>query len=399
MDIDVAIVGAGPAGLSLANALSAHGLHSRIVDQQSLDDLRDPPFDGREIALTPRSQRIMQALGQWEHLEPADVSPLRSARVCDGDSVHALHITPRDAGNPRLGCLVPNHRIRQAAFRAIEDDPRVTLRADVMATAIEREKDRATLHLSDGSRVTARLIVAADSRFSPMRRAAGIGASMRDFGKSMMVCRMALHKPHAGEALEWFGHGQTLALLPLGDGLASAVLTLSPHAMKRLMDMDVATFNAEVSRRFDHRFGNMTQVSTRHVYPLVGVYAHRFAAQRLVLVGDAAVGMHPVTAHGFNLGLRGVETLATLLGDEAARGRDIGAPRVLERYEQRHRRATAPLYAATMAVVSLFTDDRPMARGIRPRLLAASHALAPFRHAIGRMLASGEPAQTLPLHS
>lgn len=399
MDVDVAIVGAGPAGLSLARALSGVGLRVRLIDQQALETLRDPPFDGREIALTPRSRRIMQSLGQWEHVAPANVSPLRRARVCDGDSAHALRITPQRVGETQLGWLVPNHAIRRAAFRAVENDASIVLSTGVMATSVEHGDDHATLHLSDGSRWTARLVVAADSRFSPLRRAAGISASLRDFGKSMMVCRMSLERPHDGEALEWFGHGQTRALLPLGEGQASVVLTLAPQDMKRVMEMDVASFNAESTQRFGHRFGAMTQISTRHVYPLVGVYAHRFVTQRFALVGDAAVGMHPLTAHGFNLGLRGVETLADLIRGATVRGQDIADASLLRRYEQAHRLATAPLYAATLAVVMLFTDDRPAARRIRPHLLAASHALSPFRRVMGRMLAADGGPSTSATHS
>lgn len=388
MKVDIAIVGAGPAGLSLAKALSNTGLDILLVDQQSRDTLSDPPFDGREIALTPRSVRIMQSLGQWQHIGASEIAPLHSARVLDGFGARGLHITPAQRGDTELGCLVPNHAIRRAAYAAIEDAPRVTLLPGVLASGLTLEAQGATLQLSDDTRVHAQLVVAADSRFSPMRRAAGIAADMHDVGKTMMVCRMALERAHDDEALEWFGHGQTLALLPLRQRQASVVLTLPPQAMKQVMELDKAAFNAELERRFDHRFGAMQQVSTRHAYPLVSVYARRFVAQRFALAGDAAVGMHPVTAHGFNLGLRGVETLAKLLGEAAGRQADIASATLLQRYERTHRLATAPLYAATMAIVKLFTDDRALARKARAGLLAASQALPPFRQALARMLAA-----------
>jgi 2-polyprenyl-6-methoxyphenol hydroxylase-like FAD-dependent oxidoreductase len=99
-----------------------------------------------------------------------------------------------------------------------------------------------------------------------------------------------------------------------------------------------AQFERDIEARFEHRLGAMRLSSTRHAYPLVASYARRFVAARCALIGDAAVGMHPVTAHGFNLGLRSQETLLKELQRASAQGIDIGAPQVLRRYEAAHRR-------------------------------------------------------------
>ncbi|QNJ99894.1 5-demethoxyubiquinol-8 5-hydroxylase UbiM [Dyella telluris] len=388
MNVDIAIVGAGPAGLCLARSLADTGLSILVIEQQSLDVLREPPFDGREIALTPRSVRILRDLGIWQRLGPADASPLRSARVLNGHLRQGLHVVPTGRHDATLGFLVPNDRIRRAAFASIEHEPRVTLACNTSVEGVTLHGTSAHLRLSHGDEVAARLVITADSRFSRVRRDAGIAADMHDFGKTMLVCRMALEKPHGDEALEWFGHAQTLAALPLRNGEASMVVTLPPRDMQRLMDMDDEAFNTEMRHRFDHYFGEMRITSTRHTYPLVGVYARRFVGPRFALLGDAAVGMHPVTAHGFNFGLRGVETLATLIGRAVSSGRDMASPELLRRYQRMHRRATWPLYAATMAIVSLYTDDRPLLRRARSALLQASQALPPVRHAIARALAA-----------
>ncbi|WP_426270006.1 5-demethoxyubiquinol-8 5-hydroxylase UbiM [Dyella kyungheensis] len=388
MNVDIAVVGAGPAGLCLARSLARTGLSVLVIEQQSLDALREPPFDGREIALTMRSARILQELGLWQRLEPASISPLRSARVLNGRSPHGLHVTPSAAADSQLGFLVPNHCIRRAAYASIEHEPNISLAYGVSVESIASNDAAARLRLSDGAEVGARLVVAADSRYSRLRRDAGIAADMHDFGKTMLVCRMALERPHHEEALEWFGHAQTLAALPLNGGEASVVLTLTPREMQRVMEMSEADFEMGMRRRFDGRFGAMLLTSTRHAYPLVGVYARRFVAHRLALIGDAAVGMHPVTAHGFNLGLQGVQTLGSLLASAAAGGHDIASPELLRRYQRMHRRATWPLYAATMAVVTLYTDDRDIPRLARSALLRASQTLPPVRQGIAHLLAS-----------
>lgn len=389
MNVDVVIVGAGPAGLCFARSLADSGLSIVIVERQPVDMLREPAFDGREIALTQRSVRILRELGIWGRLGPMDISPLRSARVLNGHGLRGLNVTPTNTGSEELGFLVPNDRIRRAAYASIEHDPRITLIGDTAVHTISLDRDASRLHLSNGSTLNARLIVAADSRFSQLRRDAGIPADMHDFGKTMLVCRMALEQPHQQQALEWFDHGQTLALLPLHNNEASIVLTLPGQAMKGVMALDDEQFNHEMHRRFDGRFGHMRLTSTRHAYPLVAVYARRFTAPHFALIGDAAIGMHPVTAHGFNLGLQSVEALSKAVRQACGDGQDIASAHVLMRYQRAHRIATMPLYLATLAIVKLYTDDRPPARVVRTALLRASQALPPFRLSLAHLLASG----------
>ena len=151
MQVDIAIVGAGPAGLCFARTLARTGLSILLIEQQSLDSLREPPFDGREIALTQASVRILQALDIWQRLGPADVSPLRSARVLNGQSLHGLRVSPNSQTEDALGYLVPNHRIRRAAYASIEHEPNITLVCDTSVDAVTLGDDAARLRLSSGA--------------------------------------------------------------------------------------------------------------------------------------------------------------------------------------------------------------------------------------------------------
>lgn len=389
---DVAIIGAGPAGLCFARALAATGLRITLLERQSEATLADPPFDGREIALTHRSVRLLRQLQVWPRIPEDDITPLRDARIMNGRSSRALRVDHRDAGRDALGYLVPNHLIRKAAFAAVRASATVTLRSDVQVVDVDADAQRARVTLADGGTLEARLLVAADSRFSQARRAMGIATRMHDFGKSMLVCRMAHEVDHEQAAWEWFDHGQTLAMLPLRGRHCSVVLTLPGHEMRAIEAMDDAEFGREMTRRLRGRLGTMTPVGTRHVYPLVGVYPERFVATRFALVGDAAVGMHPVTAHGFNFGLLGQQTLADAIVAARQRGEDIAAPALLARYERAHRRATLPLYLATRAIVGLFTDDRVPARLARDWVLQTSARVAPFRRALAKLLADDRTA-------
>ena len=395
MEFDVVIVGAGPAGLSFARALAPSGLSIALVERQPDAALANPAFDGREIALTHRSEAILRALGAWDRIPGEDISPLREARVINGAAHHRpLTFTP-NAGPRRgpLGHLVPNHRIRRAVFEAAMNSENIRLIAGTAVAGVRTGREGARVQLAHGGgEIACRLVVAADNRFSETRRRIGIGAQRRDFGTSMLVCRMAHEKPHHHIATEWFDHGQTLAMLPLNGEVSSAVITLPGHEIARLMRLEEAAFNAEVTRRYGGRLGAMRLVSTRHAYPLVGVYAHRFVAERFALIGDAAVGMHPVTAHGFNLGLSGAETLAREIAAAHARGRDIAGPALLARYQSAHRRETAPLYAATNLVAGLFTDDSLPARIAREAVLGLGRRLPFARQLIAaRLMDAGAP--------
>lgn len=385
MNVDVAIVGAGPTGLCLARSLADSGLSLLLIDKQPRDALADPSFDGREIALTHASQEMLARLGIWQRIDASDISPLRHAQVMNGSALPGMKIVPVDR-DPALGALVPNHLIRRAAFAALQDQQNVRLRTGVGLSSLNINDSGATLVLSDGEQVNARLVVAADSRFSETRRMLGIGAQMRDFGKSMMVCRMAHELPHEHTAWEWFDYGQTLALLPLNGKRSSVVLTLPPLEMQAVMKLGDVAFGHDMQRRFRSRLGAMQAIGTRHVYPLVGTYAQRMVGGRAALIGDAAVGMHPVTAHGFNLGLQSQQGLANAVLAAVRRGADIADPGLLARYEREHRLASHPLYLATNLVASLYTDDRPPARLLRAAALQVADRLAPFKRALAAQL-------------
>ena len=399
MDYDLIISGAGPAGLCLARALSGHGLRVALVEQQPLAALQNPAFDGREIALTQFSAQLLRTLGLWERFDPQAPSPLRDAKVMNGASPFAMVIDHTLGGRSELGWLVSNHLIRRAAFEAvqasIEANSDITLLTGESVTQARTDSAGAHVTLSGGAQLTARLLIAADSRFSSTRRAMGIAADLHDFGRSMLLCTMTHDEPHHHVAWEWFNYGQTLALLPMNDDPAtgehrsSVVLTLPSHQIEPLQTLDAAAFGNQMTERFSRRLGAMALVSTRHAYPLVAIYPRHLVAQRFACVGDAAVGMHPVTAHGFNFGLLGVDNLAGLLRAAHARGENIASTALLERFEREHRRATRPLYLATQLVTRLYTSDTPPARALRNLALRAGERFTPFKRLVAASLTGG----------
>lgn len=386
MEYDVIVVGAGPAGLALVRGLGGTGLSVALVERQSLTALADPGCDGREIALTHRSIETLRALGAWALITPAAVSTLRSASVLDGTSSFELPFGTEGLREDHLGKLVANHHIRRALFAATAGQAGLTVFAGTGMAAISTARAGASVTLEDGRILRGRLLVAADSRFSDVRARLGIAARVNRLGRSMLLAEVEHDRDHHGVATEWFGHGQTIALLPLTGRRSSVVLTLAEDMIARLAARSPAALSDELTRRSGERLGTMRMMGRPYVYPLATTWSEHFAAARAALIGDAAVGMHPVTAHGFNLGLRSAVSLAGLVARGAAQGRDIGAPSLLLRYESGHRLAAAPLFAATGFIVRAYTDDHLPARLARPVLLRAAGHMSPLRKGVSRML-------------
>lgn len=420
-DCDVLIVGGGPAGLSLAVSLAQAGFTATVVERQPEAALAAPAPDGREIALTHPSADTLRRLGSWQRLLPHEIGRIHAAQVHDGPvgGASPLHLqTPAAHGPGHLGWIVPNHALRRTAHAVAASTPGVRLLAGRQLARVAVTADAAELECiaaagtqcagtDDGNvdvdgtrplRLRAPLLVAADSRFSATRRQLGIGAASTDFGRTVIVCRMQHAQAGDGTAHECFGYERTLAILPLppdpdtGAPLCSVVVTTRADDAAALLALPAAEFAAQVQSQFGGRLGAMHLVGDRHAYPLVAVWAHRFSGHRCALLGDAAVGMHPVTAHGYNLGLAGVERLTAALVQARQAGRDLGDAALLQRhYAGPHHRHAWPLYEGTNAIVRLYTDDRALPRLLRRAVLQGARRLAPLQAAIVGQLMGTAP--------
>ena len=387
---DIVVVGAGPAGLSFARTLADSGLRITIVEKSPLESISNPAYDGREIALTHLSKEIMECLGMWQRVPENEIYPLRDAKVWNGSSSYQLHFPQptqaRGGATDRLGNLISNHNIRKAAYDAVAEQDNVTLLAGVGVKEARTDADGAYITLDNGEELTARLLVAADSRFSQTRRQIGISADMHDFGRTVIVCRFKHEISNCHTAVEFFQYGRTLALLPLEEHLTNCVITIDSDKAGALLAMSPEELAADLEKQLKNKLGKMEKTGTLHTYPLVGVHARRFFTTRAALIGDAAVGMHPVTAHGFNLGLESADILGKLVMQAAQNGQDIGASSLLERYDAKHQLHTRPLYHGTNAMVKLFTNEAAPAKLLRNLVLRVSNNLPPVKKLITRQL-------------
>jgi len=382
MNFDVTIVGAGPVGLSFARALSDTSLNIAIIDRQTSKSLANPPEDGREIALTHLSKKILTSFGIWQEIDQNEISLIKEAKVINGASPYSLHFNHQDTSENTLGHLIPNRLIRAAAYKVAKESKAIKIITGVGVDSFNIDANKAEIKLSNKEIIHCSLMIAADGRLSGSRRSMGIPSEVKDFGKTVIVCKMEHEKPHSNIAYECFHYGRTLAVLPMVGNYSSIVITISSDQADAIMKMKDQTFNEDIQTRFNSRLGGMMIVGKKYSYPLYASHASHFHANRFALIGDASVGMHPVTAHGFNLGLRGSKTLATVIEEALSNKLDFASVEILSKYNQKHQRSTRPLYYGTNLLVDLYNSERLTAKVLRRLALRFGNNFWPVKKLI-----------------
>lgn len=385
---DVVIIGGGPVGLFAAILLAQQGLRICVLERKELKLWQETQADGREIALTHSSMRMLENIGINDVIPPKVRAPLRKAQIDTAHMDHSLYFSPEDSGEQHtqeLGWLVPNYRIRNGLFSIAQKTPELTLCPQSDVISIEEDRHKNIVRTSTKT-YEAQLVIAADGRFSRTRKMAGIGAVIHDFHKQVLVCPMAHTLPHHQIALQWFDEGQTLAFLPLHGDVSSLVLIQSPETILQLMNMTDEAFSQTMTQRTNERFGALSLIGKRQTYPLKAVFAHRFIASRLALIGDAAVGMNPITAHGFNLGLKGASLLFKNVMNNVLETGDSGQRKGLRQFERQHRLNTMLLFAGTNFIATLYGREGYFATKLRHGLIAIANKTPIFRRMVTDML-------------
>ncbi|MGE0153861.1 MAG: UbiH/UbiF/VisC/COQ6 family ubiquinone biosynthesis hydroxylase [Reyranellaceae bacterium] len=397
---DVVIAGAGMVGAMLAVALGAAGLRVAVVDRMTVEAMADPRFDGRTSAIAFGSRRALERLGLWQALA-ANACPIRTIRVSDGPSPLFLEFDPRDlqrdARQPAepFGHIVENRFLRRAMHGRLQELPNVVRLMPDSIVEAAREPGAATLRLESGATLNAAVLVVAEGRQSALREKLGIGLRRFDYRQTAIVCTVRHERPHHDAAQERFLPAGPFAMLPMtddeqGQHRSSIVWTERQELAPLMLKLDAEAFGLEINRRFGDYLGKVTPVGGRWSFPLSLQLAERYTAERAVLVGDAAHGIHPIAGQGLNLGLRDAAALAQVLVDAARLGLDIGAADILSSYARWRRFDILTLAAVTDGLNRLFATDAPPLRLARDLGLGLVNRATPLkrvfmRHAMGAL--------------
>jgi ubiquinone biosynthesis UbiH/UbiF/VisC/COQ6 family hydroxylase len=385
MIYDIAIIGSGPNGDALACALADTNLKIVIIDKQPLKTLENPKIDGRDIALTHRSINVLKEIGFWDLIPNNLISKINKAKIFDGDSAYSLNFENKNINKDNLGCLIPNFLIKKTLKKLLKKRKNIfSIESEIID--FYNEGDFNSILLSNKKKIKVSLIIGADTRFSYSRSKMGISSFVKDFKKNMIVCRMKIENNHNNTAYEFFKYNKTLALLPYVNNEASIIITDTKKNTEKLLKLKKKDFNFEIENNFNSIFGKMHLIGKRYSYPMITVYSKKFTSNRFALIGDAAVGMHPVTAHGFNLGLQGITILSKEIKSALKNNIDIGSNFVLNKYQYKMHLAAIPLYFGTNTIVQLYTNTSRPAKIARKFALRAVNTIKPFKRAFMNVL-------------
>lgn len=338
-NVDIAIIGAGSAGLTLALLLAPLSLQIALIEQQDVIQPKEADFS-RVSALNLASQRVLAKVGAWEGIA-ASAAAYQHMSVWEADSFARIHFDAEAVQLPVLGWICDNEQIRQHLYRQLRSYSNVHCYFNSGKTQIHQSEREVLLTLADNTLILSRLLVGADGVNSVVRQQLQMPLTHWDYDQHAIVATIQTEEPHQNTARQVFLAEGPLALLPLPDShQCSIVWSTSPARAEQLLAADETTFNKALTAASQSALGMLTLQNTRQVFPLKMRYASEWVRGRTVLVADAAHSIHPLAGQGMNLGLMDVASLAELIANAVEEHKGVADTVTLRRYE-RWRKAEA----------------------------------------------------------
>jgi len=337
---DIAIIGAGMVGASLVHLLQpsiAQGTKVTLIERQELRwdgefASRPPSFDGRATALSYGTQVILDKIGVWPTLAERACA-IRHVQVSDQGHFGQTHLHAEEQGTDALGYIVENAVIGQGLLAGL-DQANIDIKASTQVEQVQMNAEGALLSLNNGERLQTKLLVLADGARSGLAEQLGIRHNKEDYGTHALVTQVKVNRSHQHWAYERFSQHGPIAFLPLNEQDYVVVWALPKDQIARIKNMPEAEFLAHLQSQVGDRIGTLVKVGERASYPLSLVLSTEQVRRSLVLLGNAAHGLHPVAGQGFNLALRDTAVLAEHLNRAIAAGTSPGDLDLLMAYQQ-----------------------------------------------------------------
>ena len=378
--VDIAIIGGGMVGLTVAAALENSGLRIAIIESKLPDtELADLP-DVRVSAISRASENILEHVGAWQGIVTRRASPYSSMKVWEQDSFARIEFEAEQIAQRNLGHIVENRVIQLSLLEKVSKQENVTLLAPERCSNIMFGESEAWLNLESGKAITAKLVVGADGANSWLRQQVDIPLTHWDYGHSALVANIRTVESHDKTARQIFRPEGPLAFLPLGeDNLNSIVWSLDPLHAENLVSMPEEEFNKQLTAAFDNQLGLCKVEGERQAFPLKMRYAKDFVKERVVLVGDAAHTIHPLAGQGVNLGLADAAALAETINELHQEGKDIGLKMNLRPFERWRKTEAAQMIASMQGFKELFSGSNPIKKLVRGIGMSLTNEVSPVK--------------------
>jgi 2-polyprenylphenol 6-hydroxylase len=391
-DYDVAVLGAGLVGLSLAVSLARAGMRVAIVDRSNVEasdvnvapgSSTDEDWDARVYAVSPGSAAFLAGIGAWQRLRANRISPIESMDI-RGDAGGKLTFSAYEIGERALAWIVENREIHAALVASVRDTPGIDVLAPRTPASIAWSAGAAELRFDGGDALSTRLIVGADGARSWTRAQAGMHHDPTPYSQTAVVANFASELANRGRAFQWFlSDGGVLAWLPLPGRRISMVWSAPESLAHELLALDGGALAERVALAGVRALGALTTITAPAPFPLSLLRLPSVIAQRLALVGDAAHGVHPLAGQGVNLGFGDAAVLSSILADRGA-VRDPGSSLLLQRYARRRLEPVLTMQGVTDGLVRLFGSRSPWIGALRNRGMSLVGSLGPLKRLLAQ---------------
>ena len=385
---DVAIVGGGVVGAACALVLAREGLEVVLVEGREPPRWSPTQPDLRVYAFAPDNAALLDQAGAWSSVRDARLHPYRRMRVWDAAGGGELRFDADALGRAQLGWIVENALLVDRLWAALPAAG-VQVRCPARVDAMEQDDTGVMLRLDDGTRVDARLAVAADGADSTLRSLAGLDVATHDYAQRGVVAFVRTETSHEDTAWQRFLPSGPLAFLPFAEGLSSIVWTLPDMDAQRVLALDDGAFGRELTLAMGGQLGEVEVASSRAAFPLKRQLAKEYVAGRVIVAGDAAHVVHPLAGQGVNLGLRDVAALRDGIRSARLKHADWSAPHRLDRWARQRRSENAAAAYAFDGINRVFSNDGMHLTLLRGPLMGLAGKAPPlvdffWRHAAGQ---------------
>ena len=383
---EILIAGGGVAGLSAASVFASAGFETICVDP--VPPITDSALSGADLRSTAfllPSVELLEDSGLWAHLAQ-HAAPLSIMRILDAGGEAGIireqaDFLAGDLGVEAFGYNLPNTLLRKKMLEFLADFTNFHFLAPETAGKITPRSSGALVQLAGGDQISAKLVIAADGRNSPMREQLGIGVKTWRYGQKAIVFNTSHTKPHNNISTEIHRSGGPFTLVPLEDPYKSAVVWMErgPKAAE-LFEMDTEPFNAALTERACGTLGAIEIIGQRALWPIIAQRAERLNGPRTALLAEAAHVIPPIGAQGLNMSLADLSALKNLVVEARDAGQDFGSTELLQKYH----RSRWPDMAARIAGVDLLNRtsmaEKPFLKDLRRNGLKWLHGVKPIRN-------------------